>query len=172
MQPPYILTHFSGCENSHQGAGRREEQVAAAETLRTLPYSPWAELFVLGLSACLWEEVAVECLTCSAHLLLRSAQGETGNVTSPHRPPHCWEVGAERSQYCPGRETKAWGKRLLALEPEDWFRLATMSQPAWNERPALLPPWLLSWAFLTLHKNAPGPDTLPGHRMMSSRPEG
>lgn len=75
LQPPYILTHFSGCENSHQGAGRREEQVAAAaETLRTLPYSPWAELFMLGLSACLWEEVAMECLTCSAHLLLRSAQ--------------------------------------------------------------------------------------------------
>lgn len=37
LQPPYILTHFPGCENSHQGAGRREEQVAAAaETLRDL----------------------------------------------------------------------------------------------------------------------------------------
>lgn len=162
LQSPYILTHFPGCENSHQGAGRREEQVAAAaETLRTLPYSPWAELFVLGLSACLLGGSSrMQCLTCSAHLLLRSAQ-EGRQEMSPRLTdlPHYWRVGAARSQYCPGRETNAWGKRPLALQPEDRLRLATVSQSAWIEHPGLLPPWLLSRAFLKLHKNALGPDT-------------
>lgn len=40
---PYILTHFPGCENSHQGAGRCEEQVAVAAKrfLGPLSHSLW-----------------------------------------------------------------------------------------------------------------------------------
>lgn len=43
IQPPYILTHFPGCENNHQGAERREEQVAVAAKrfLGPLSHSPW-----------------------------------------------------------------------------------------------------------------------------------
>lgn len=109
-QPPYILTHFPGCENSHQGAGRREEQVAAAaETLRALRYSPWEELFVLGLSAvCCEGSSGMECLTCSAHLLLGSAQKGRQEM-SPPLTDLPTVGGPERSQHSPGRETKACG---------------------------------------------------------------
>lgn len=97
-QLPYILTHFPGCEKSHQGAGRREEQVAAAAEAGGvrqgggLTYSPWAELFVLGLSAVCLEEVAE---WNTSHALNPPASqvspgGETGNVTS--LPPH-WLAG-------------------------------------------------------------------------------
>lgn len=94
----------------------------------------------------------MECLTCPAHLLLRSAQ-EGRQEMSPHLTDLPTTVGAledERSQYCPGRETKAWGKQLLAPEPEDWLRLATVCQSAWNQHPGLLPPWPQSWTFLKL----------------------
>lgn len=137
MRPPYILTHFLGCENSHQGAGRREEQVAAAaETQRALRYSPWVELFVPGSSAPLLSGSSrMERLTCSAHLLLRSAQ-EGRQEMSPHLTD-LPTVGGLRGHSTglvekpkPGGETKAWGKQLLALEPENWPRLVTVSQPA------------------------------------------
>lgn len=113
----------------------------------------------------------MECLTCSAHLLLRSAQ-EGRQEMSPRLTdlPTVGEVGAERSQYCPGRETNAWGRGCLHCSQKTGSGLP-LSQSAWIEHPGLLPPWLLSWAFLKLHKKALGPDTVPGHRVMFSRPE-
>lgn len=130
-QPPYILTHFPGCENSHQGAGRREEQVAAAaETLRTLRYSPWEELFVLGLSAVCWEgSSGMECLTCSAHLLLRSAQ-EGRQEMSPPLTDLPTVGGLRGHSTALVEKPKPVGEAATTLEPEDWLVLATVSQPA------------------------------------------
>lgn len=74
----------------------------------------------------------MECLTCSAHLLLRSAQAGRQEMSPRFTDlPTVGEVGwAERSQYCPGGETNAWGKRLLVLEPEGCSDLPLrLSQP-------------------------------------------
>lgn len=161
-QPPYILTHFPGCENSHQGAGRREEQVAAAaETLRALRYSPWEELFVLGLSAVCWEGSR----NGMPHVLGPPASrvspgGETGNVTSSHRPPH--GRGPERSQHSPGRETKACGG---SSHDTGARRLARTCHcvPTSLERALWISAILTSVRdFSKLHKDALGPDTAPG----------
>lgn len=130
-QPPYILTHFPGCENSHQGAGRCEEQVAApAETLRALRYSPWEELFVLGLSAvCCEGSRGMERLACWAHLLL----GQTGRGD---RKCHLISQISPQSGGLRGHSSalvekpKPAGEAATTLEPEDWLRLATVSQPA------------------------------------------
>lgn len=127
-QPPYILTHFPGCENSHQGAGRREEQVAAAaETLRALRYSPWEELFVLGLSAvCCEGSSGMECLTCSAHLLLGSAQ-EGRQEMSPPLTDLPTVGGPERSQHSPG---SLWGK-----QPRHWSQKTGSDLPLCPHQP-------------------------------------
>lgn len=163
MQPPYILTHFPGCENSRQGAGRREEQVAAAaETLRALRYSPWAELFVLGLSAVCCEEVAEwKSLTCSTHLLLRSAQ-EGRQEMSPHHTD-LPTVGDLRGHSIALVEKPEPGESSYL----HWSQKTGSDLPLCPSQPRMS-----TLGFSKLHKDAFGPDIVSEHRVMSSRPEG
>lgn len=174
-QPPYILTHFPACENSHQGAGRCEEQVAAAaETLRPLRYSPWEELFVLGLSAVCCG--GMECLTCLAHLLLRSA-GEGRQEMSPHLTdlPHGWGLrGHSTALVEKPKPVYVWGGgggQLL-----HWSQKTGSDLPLCPNRLERAP-WTSAILasvrdFSKLHKDALEPDTAPGYRVVSSRPEG
>lgn len=99
-----------------------------------------------------------------------SPGGETGNVTSSHRPPH--GRGPERSQHSPGRETKACGG---SSHDTGARRLARTCHcvPTSLERALWISAILTSVRdFSKLHKDALGPDTAPGHRVVSSRPEG
>lgn len=87
-QPPYILTHFPGRENSHQGAGRREEQVAVA-----------AKRFLGPLSHCRVAELFVSRLVCAAR---------TAQCCLCQMPPACLpSISAPASQVSSG----AWRRQ-------------------------------------------------------------
>lgn len=100
-QPPYILTHFPGCESSHQGAGRCGEQVAAAAERFLGLYHILPGSRVICVPACLpcqnfpalpVLERGLPVYPPSVHLLFRTArEGEAGrkarNVTPFQRFP-------------------------------------------------------------------------------------
>lgn len=119
IQPPYILTHFPGCENSHQRAERREEQVAV--TAKRLPglttFSLGGAVCVLSSLVC-WSALRKEPerrITSSAHLLLRSAQAGRQEM-SPHLTDLPTLGGLTgHSTTCTGGEIKAWREQCLAL---------------------------------------------------------
>lgn len=80
--------------------------------------------------------------------------------------------GPERSQHSPGRETKACGG---SSHDTGARRLAQTCHcvPTSLERTLWTSAILASVRdFSKLHKDALGPDTAPGHRVVSSRPEG
>lgn len=122
---------------------------------------------MLGLSAVCCEEVT-EWNASRAQPTCFSGQPRRGDRKChlSHRPPHC--RGRLR-----GHST------ALTEKPEPggssylhWSQKTGSDLPKCPRHPRLLPPWLLSWAFSKLLKDALELDTVPGYRKMSGRLEG